>query len=437
LPVPEAHRAGKGCPAQPPVSPGTLAARLVGRALGKDKKPLANTLRQENYVEDRIQVPFDMQARLARAFAAAGNARFRIGDDLARLVVGHAYLGQIDVNPLGSPAGGSGEFQQCEFWGQKVVVEGAPAIHVEGQSRVSGGESAFPGRIGDGRGWRHDVQLSWDGSIELQGNRIARLLLLADGTEKLNWGNQFRQALEGADVTHLPGGHAIDIECAVKYGVIGEASAEDLRAPAEAAAQAPPEGLQVPDEARKQITEALGPPLLVFHPKVQIELKVKDDQKQKLDERLMEQIQEAMQFFQRLEGTKPEERGKELEQFRRKVHDAMSGFLQKTLEPDQLKRFRQIMLQQEGAFVLLNDEISKELEIKDEQRRQLMSLVQELQRKVEPLVQEAQTKGNPQEIRPKVLQLREDYGRKLEAVLTETQKKQWKELLGKPLDLGE
>jgi hypothetical protein len=64
-----------------------------------------------------------------------------------------------------------------------------------------------------------------------------------------------------------------------------------------------------------------------------------------------------------------------------------------------------------------------------------MAITQELQKQVEPLIKQAQSGGNPDEIRPKVEQLRKDQAKKLEAVLTDAQRKQWKELLGPPFEL--
>jgi hypothetical protein len=61
----------------------------------------------------------------------------------------------------------------------------------------------------------------------------------------------------------------------------------------------------------------------------------------------------------------------------------------------------------------------------------------ELQKKIGPLIKEAQTGGNPEEIRPKVMKIRKEYEGKLEALLTDAQKKQWKEMIGKPLNLDE
>ena len=66
-----------------------------------------------------------------------------------------------------------------------------------------------------------------------------------------------------------------------------------------------------------------------------------------------------------------------------------------------------------------------------------MAIVQELQKKVGPLIKEAQSGGDPEEIRPKVMKIRKEHEDKIEAVLTDAQKKQWKEMLGKPFALDE
>ena len=51
-------------------------------------------------------------------------------------------------------------------------------------------------------------------------------------------------------------------------------------------------------------------------------------------------------------------------------------------------------------------------------------------------MEEIQKGANPDKIRPKVFKLRLDLEAQLEALLTDAQKKQWKEMLGKPVDLG-
>jgi hypothetical protein len=193
----------------------------------------------------------------------------------------------------------------------------------------------------------------------------------------------------------------------------------------------------VPDDARRQIIEMLGPPFLVFRAKVQIELKLSDEQKKKLEKRLQDTVQEAMQFFQHLQDAKPEERQKEHQAYVKNAQEKLTAFLEGALKEEQLKRLREVMLQREGLFALGNAVVLKELEITDKQRRQFVEIVHEMQKKIEPLMKEAQKGGNPEEIRPKVMKIREEHVSRIEALLSDAQRAQWQRLLGKPLDLGD
>jgi hypothetical protein len=194
---------------------------------------------------------------------------------------------------------------------------------------------------------------------------------------------------------------------------------------------------QVPEEQRKQVVEALGPPFVVFREKVLEELKVSDEQKDKLMQNLMERIMETGPFLDSLKDENGPEREKKLEEHRKNAREKLAKQLKEVLEPGQLTRLRQVTLQMEGAFALGQDEVRKELKITQEQMMKFMAIVQELHKKVEPLVKEAQSGGNPEEIRPKIEQLRRDQAHKLEAVLTDDQKKQWKEMLGPKFELGD
>jgi hypothetical protein len=192
---------------------------------------------------------------------------------------------------------------------------------------------------------------------------------------------------------------------------------------------------QVPDENRQQLVEALGTPFIVFRDKVLDEIKVSDDQREKLMQLLMERIMQTGPFLDSLQQAGPE-REKMLAEHKKNAREKLAKDLNKVLQPDQLKRLRQVTLQQEGSFALGQDDVRKELKITPEQLKQFMAIMQDLQKKVVPLVKQAQSGGNPEEIRPKIEQLRKDRGKKLEAVLTAAQKKQWKDLLGPPFELG-
>jgi hypothetical protein len=193
---------------------------------------------------------------------------------------------------------------------------------------------------------------------------------------------------------------------------------------------------QVPEENRKQVVEALGTPFIVFRDRVLDELNVSEDQREKLMQHVMAQIMETGPFLESLNDAGPE-REKQLNEHRKTAREKLAKCLMDVLEPGQRKRLRQLTLQQEGGFALGQDDVRKELKITEEQMKEFMGIVQDLQRKIEDVVKVARSGGNPQELRAKVEQARKDHAKKLEDVLTDAQKKQWKALLGAPFKLGD
>jgi ferric iron reductase protein FhuF len=123
---------------------------------------------------------------------------------------------------------------------------------------------------------------------------------------------------------------------------------------------------QVPEENRKQVVEALGAPFIVFRDKVLDELKVSDDQREKLMQYVMEQIMETGPFLESLTET-GQEREKKLNEHRKKALEKLAKYLKDVLQPDQMKRLRQVTLHQEGAFALGQEDVRKELKITPEQ----------------------------------------------------------------------
>jgi hypothetical protein len=196
---------------------------------------------------------------------------------------------------------------------------------------------------------------------------------------------------------------------------------------------------EIPENVRKDLADNLHGSVLVFRAKVQEDLKLTNEQKEKLEQHLQELFPDAMQFFQKLDGLTQGDREKEFHAYRPKVQEKLAAVLKETLKKDQRTRLRQLELQQEGAFALWHgdDSIRKDLKITDEQRKQFMPVVQDMQKKIVPLIKEAESGGDPQEIWPKIMKIRKEHEGKLEALLTDTQKKQWKEMLGTPLNLNE
>jgi hypothetical protein len=216
--IPPRHTMGQFCRAQPPLPAGTLEARVFGRAFGPDGKPQPDITRQEHYIEDRFHIPVEVQARLAAALTTVKTKRFLLPEEMARLLVSHAYLGQLDVNPL---MGEEAARHQWQFWATpKQDDTGTTRLRIEGTSDVASASGAVQGS--DGRVWQHEVKLTWDGVIEMNGIRIRRLLMTAKGSEKLAWKNRATEMQGASDVARLPAGRTIEMSSAVRYGILGE-----------------------------------------------------------------------------------------------------------------------------------------------------------------------------------------------------------------------
>jgi hypothetical protein len=435
LVVPDRHPEGTHCPAAPRVPPGTVLARVVGRALGKDGKPLADTLPQEHYVEDRFHVPVAVQEALAKALAEAGSKRFRLADDLAQLLVGHAYLGQLDVNPLGGNFPTRGGRRDWKFWAQRTKADskGLARLRVTGTSEAAG--ISREGEGNDGRLWQHEVNLTWEGIIDLKEGRMVRLLLVARGSEKLKWGNEHPGLKGRADVTILPGGHMIDLRCGVRYGMVGAPVPADETDPAAVLLPGTPEA---PAAVARGLRGMLGPAFVVFRDRVQKDLGVSAEQRRALARQFQETAGDALPFFAKLAGKEPEQRERELHAYRQQAQEQLVAFLAKTLTDAQRRRLRQLELQQEGPFALVaRPDLGKDLKITDEQRKQFLAVVQEMQQRMAPLFKEAQASSDALAIQLRIRKLHEEHGRRIEAILSEAQRGQWRAVRGRPLDLDE
>jgi len=180
----------------------------------------------------------------------------------------------------------------------------------------------------------------------------------------------------------------------------------------------------IPVELREKLAHNLGASFLLFRDRVQAELKVTPEQKEKLEQRLRTLLPEAMQVIQKSKG--------ERDKYNQKAHEEMAPVLNETLTEGQRTRLHQLQLQKDMLFGPRWN--MKELQITDEQEKQFIAPTQETQQKTMALMAEIQKGASPDAIRPKAFQLRLDLEAKLEALLTDSQKKQWKEMLGQPVD---
>ena len=196
--------------------------------------------------------------------------------------------------------------------------------------------------------------------------------------------------------------------------------------PATAGTSAPSATQDITEEVREKLAHNLGSSFLLFRTKVQGELKVTREQKEKLDQYLQKLLPDAMRVLQKSNG--------ERQKYNQKTHEERAAVLKEILNEGQRTRLHQLELQKDGLFGPAWNR--KELQITDEQQKQFMAPTQKTYQKTQALMEEIHKGANPDEIRPKVLQLRLDLEAQLETLLTDAQEKQWKEMLGKPVELG-
>jgi Spy/CpxP family protein refolding chaperone len=175
---------------------------------------------------------------------------------------------------------------------------------------------------------------------------------------------------------------------------------------------------------------ALGPAMLLASEDVRKDLKVTDEQAEKLKD-IQQQMgakgKEAFAEVQKLDESERQE--KRLEIFR-KLNEESTQAVAKILTPDQMKRLKQIQLQQQGAQALADPEVQKKLNLTDEQKEKVKTITEDSRKEMREITQAAQ--GDFQGVREKMQSLRKETNEKVMAVLTDEQKKSWKDMNGEP-----
>lgn len=150
---------------------------------------------------------------------------------------------------------------------------------------------------------------------------------------------------------------------------------------------------------------------------VQEELKLTDEQVKKVQE-VAEKQREA---FQGLRDLSPEEQRTK----RQELAKANDKAVAEILKPQQLKRVKQIALQQQGVRAVNNEEIAKALNITDEQKEKIRDIGRQSFEQMRDI-------SRDEEGRKKLQELMKQTNEKMMAVLTAEQKTKLKEMQGEP-----
>jgi len=182
------------------------------------------------------------------------------------------------------------------------------------------------------------------------------------------------------------------------------------------------------DEIGKTLRHQFGFSFLVYRDKIQEELGLSADQKGELDKYLRQIAPDAMAYLQSNQPDQPA-----FQAYRTKAVDDLESVLKDTLSDAQRTRLGELVRQREGLFggpTLWNG-----LEITEAEKAQFMALVEPMHQKMEAVAAEAQQGTDPIKFEHQVLGLRAELEQQMESVLTDSQLKRWKEMLGKPIDV--
>ena len=160
---------------------------------------------------------------------------------------------------------------------------------------------------------------------------------------------------------------------------------------------------------------------------VQKELKLRDDQKKSLRRLLDDELDGPLWALRDAGHDQGGER-------RRQLEAKAQAALKVVLGLERLKRLDQLALQYQGLDALLIPEMAQKFKLSTEQRKKIRRIYDDTRQAVEELKKQA-VAGERKDAADEINNLRTEGRDKLVDSLTEEQKKQWNEMLGKEFDL--
>jgi hypothetical protein len=167
---------------------------------------------------------------------------------------------------------------------------------------------------------------------------------------------------------------------------------------------------------------------------VKKELKLSSEQRDKLQERLQELRNAQRERDRKLRELPPQERtfAKEYESSK-PLAVLGDKIVNDVLTPDQRKRLRQMELHADGLHSFLKDDVQQQLQLTPDQKKAIATLNDEHRRVASATLRFG--KGGAPQFHEKADALHQEYVKKVTELLTEAQKKAWKDVTGEPFRL--
>jgi hypothetical protein len=165
---------------------------------------------------------------------------------------------------------------------------------------------------------------------------------------------------------------------------------------------------------------------LLLNDSVHEELKLSEDQIAKIQGVVPKVQRKHQQDFAQLRNLSPSERHQKGAEMTKAFNDEILKDLGDTLKPEQVKRLKEIDLQEQGTRAFADPEIAAALKLTDAQKEKIKSINDDFMAEMSA----ARQGGGGQ-----IAQLRKQSMKKISEVLTEEQQKTWQEMTGKPFEI--
>jgi hypothetical protein len=167
--------------------------------------------------------------------------------------------------------------------------------------------------------------------------------------------------------------------------------------------------------------------MLLNNESVQKELKLDSDQVAKAKEAVRKVAEEHQGDFAKLRDLSPEERRAKAQEVMESTSADMVKAISEILNKNQMARLKQIDLQRAGAAAFTRADVADALKLTADQKSKISTILEDARQEMRQSWQE----GN----RQKLEEIHKEANVKAAAVLSDDQKKAWKEMTGEPFHI--
>jgi hypothetical protein len=172
---------------------------------------------------------------------------------------------------------------------------------------------------------------------------------------------------------------------------------------------------------------------LLANESVQKELKIEKDQADKVKEAVAKVTDKFKDDVAKIADLPQDERGAKRTALNKTITEETYKSIEDVLKPDQIKRLKQIELQQAAISgrAFTREDVVTALKLTDEQKEKIKTINADSAKELTDL----RANGGNRTNREKIAAVQKETGEKLQGVLTDDQKKTWKEMTGEAFTL--